>query len=272
MDLKNLTIRTVSGIIYIGLIIGAILWGPEGIVLLCIFLASVGLFELRQMSGLGKSAFGLLCFLVELVSIVCLIGSALSFQLTGVWLFLLFIRFLMQIWDTSSNPVKDFAMACMAQFYLGFTLLAFAVLGLKLAAHPWMLIALISMIWINDTGAFLVGCTIGKHRLFPRLSPKKSWEGFVGGMIFNVIAGVVFAFFLPLNLYLPYNNFFVWIVMGILVTLLATIGDLFESMIKRTMGVKDSGKIIPGHGGILDRIDSLLAVAPGIFIFFMMAM
>lgn len=115
---------------------------------------------------------------------------------------------------------------------------------------------------MNDTGAFLVGCTIGKHRLFERISPKKSWEGFWGGMVFSILSGMVYYYFIEQS----YNIIF-YVMMGVIASIFATFGDLVESMFKRSIGIKDSSNLIPGHGGILDRIDSLLFVLPATALF-----
>lgn len=127
------------------------------------------------------------------------------------------------------------------------------------------LLAIFCFIWINDTGAFLAGVTLGRHKMFPRISPKKSWEGLIGGIVLCIVAAFASHYWC--------NDFFMapqigtWIGLSIVVSLAATFGDLTESLLKRTMGVKDSGKLIPGHGGILDRIDSLLLVAPATLIY-----
>ena len=112
-----------------------------------------------------------------------------------------------------------------------------------------LLLAIFVCIWVNDTGAYLAGSTLGKHKLFPSVSPKKSWEGFFGGLVASAVAA---------GLLLGWEQAYY----GVLISIIATWGDLFESMIKRSVGVKDSGSILPGHGGILDRIDSLLFVLP----------
>ncbi|MBR5030969.1 MAG: phosphatidate cytidylyltransferase, partial [Muribaculaceae bacterium] len=128
---------------------------------------------------------------------------------------------------------------------------------------PMMVLAMFIFIWLNDTGAFLVGCAIGKHRLFERISPKKSWEGVFGGTAVVIAAAICFATIPALgNLFNPQGlSLGVWIILGAVTVVASTLGDLFESLLKRTAGVKDSGNLIPGHGGILDRIDSLLFVA-----------
>jgi phosphatidate cytidylyltransferase len=143
-------------------------------------------------------------------------------------------------------------------------------------ASPQMVLAIFFLIWINDTGAFIVGCTIGKHKLFERISPKKTWEGFFGGLIFTCIAAIAFGiwgsdFFNGINRMLVGDTILYsigsWIGLGLIVSVFGTWGDLIESMTKRSLRVKDSVNIIPGHGGILDRIDSLLLVMPATAIY-----
>ncbi|MEX1003296.1 MAG: phosphatidate cytidylyltransferase [Crocinitomicaceae bacterium] len=121
------------------------------------------------------------------------------------------------------------------------------------------LLGIFILIWAFDTFAYLVGRKLGKHKLLERISPKKSWEGFFGGFFFAILAGLVMAYFLDEQPYLYYA------VIAALVAVFSTIGDLIESMIKRSLFIKDSGKILPGHGGLLDRIDSILIVFPVIF-------
>jgi phosphatidate cytidylyltransferase len=118
--------------------------------------------------------------------------------------------------------------------------------------YPVFVLALFIFIWINDTGAYLVGILFGKHRLFERISPKKSWEGFFGGLLFTTASSFVFAYFEP------EISYYHWMGISLVVVVFGVWGDLVESLIKRTLEVKDSGKAIPGHGGFLDRFDSLL--------------
>ena len=120
---------------------------------------------------------------------------------------------------------------------------------------------------MNDTGAYLVGCTIGRHRLFERISPKKSWEGFWGGLLFSALTALAYFYFINNEAPNFANSIVFYIGLGLVVPVFATFGDLVESMFKRSIGVKDSGNLIPGHGGILDRIDSLLFVIPAVYIY-----
>lgn len=122
--------------------------------------------------------------------------------------------------------------------------------------YPWMLASVFILIWCNDTFAYLVGRTFGKHKLAPRISPNKTWEGFFGGVIATLVAGFV------MHYYLDFMPLVGWLGLAIIVLIFGTTGDLFESAIKRSFNLKDSGNFMPGHGGILDRIDSLLFVLP----------
>lgn len=147
---------------------------------------------------------------------------------------------------------------------LPFCLLLLISYEYKLAHSTYyyaLVLVIFIFIWVNDTFAFLIGVTLGKHKLIERISPKKTVEGFAGGIFFSVLAGVGFSF-----LFTEYTLYF-WIGFALIVSLFATLGDLFESVIKRTYKVKDSGNIIPGHGGLLDRIDSLLIVVPAIYVY-----
>jgi phosphatidate cytidylyltransferase len=128
--------------------------------------------------------------------------------------------------------------------------------------NPKIIIGLFILIWINDTMAYVVGKSIGKNKLFERISPKKTIEGFLGGLVFAIICSVFIAQYYILQ------PVYIWAIIALLVGVLGTIGDLIESKFKRVAGVKDSGKIMPGHGGILDRLDSIIFVGPFVFLLY----
>ena len=160
----------------------------------------------------------------------------------------------------------DWALAMATPFYLGLPLSFFLLLrgntpGPSTPGFAWLL-ATFFMVWANDTFALLTGHYLGrggKHKLAPRVSPAKTWEGFIGGLVFTVIAALVFLIAIPNAFHLAIHvAWYNAAAIGVLVCVAATIGDLAESLLKRGTNVKDSGKLIPGHGGILDRIDSLL--------------
>ncbi len=127
---------------------------------------------------------------------------------------------------------------------------------------PEIIISIMVIIWTNDTFAYLVGISMGKNKLFERISPKKTIEGFVGGVIFAVVAGILLAQF-----YL-HQDTLKWVIIAMIISAFGTLGDLVESKFKRIAGVKDSGNIMPGHGGFLDRLDSIIFVAPFVYLFY----
>ena len=144
-----------------------------------------------------------------------------------------------------------------ALLYIGVPMILLPMIGYyKGEEQPWVLASMFVLIWCNDSFAYLLGSAIGKHKIFPRISPNKTWEGFMGGVISTVIAAMIFHY------YLPIMPFWGWLGLALVVLVFGTLGDLFESAIKRSYNIKDSGKFMPGHGGILDRIDSLLFALP----------
>lgn len=128
--------------------------------------------------------------------------------------------------------------------------------------NPQIIISIFILIWTNDTFAYIVGKSIGKHKLYERISPKKTIEGFIGGIVFSVIAGIL------ISKYYIGGSILIWTVSPIIIGIFSTLGDLIESKFKRIAGVKDSGNIMPGHGGILDRLDSIIFVAPFVYLFY----
>lgn len=130
------------------------------------------------------------------------------------------------------------------------------ILGLQGESNPYLVVALLFMIWCMDTGAYFAGITFGKHKLFERISPKKSWEGAIGGFLFAVFASWIF------SLYLDQLTQIQWILVGATVAIVGIFGDLVESFIKRVAATKDSGTALPGHGGFMDRFDSLIFSIP----------
>jgi phosphatidate cytidylyltransferase len=127
--------------------------------------------------------------------------------------------------------------------------------------QPYLLIFVLLLIWANDSFAFLIGKNFGKRKLFESVSPKKTIEGFIGGLVFSILTAVVISMFTELLSSMH------WIVIAIIVSVIGTIGDLVESKFKRQASIKDSGTIMPGHGGLLDRLDSLLFVAPFVYLY-----
>ncbi|MDE6198561.1 MAG: phosphatidate cytidylyltransferase [Muribaculaceae bacterium] len=265
MKKKNIITRSISGAIYVGLLVGAVLSGGVWIILLTSLLAMVGVFEFTMMTSEGK--YPRFASLLDIsAAIILQVAAGIYFTGTGkafmtlmmVYVLLLAARTVSQLYAVHRNPVSSLARSMMAQMYVAMPLALFSALYFIYTPH--IVLAILVFIWVNDTGAFCVGSTLGRHKLFERISPKKTWEGFWGGMLFCVIAAFVMRG--CFEQYFGMLSYGAMCRLGILVSISATLGDLVESQIKRTCGVKDSGKLIPGHGGILDRIDSLLLVVP----------
>lgn len=261
--MKNLALRTISGIVYCGIIIAAILLGNITVELLAILFCVLAVVEFTKiLNNFTYQRLPIILLDIAGAISLCLFTSVISIVF---WVTIVLIRFAVELYFKDNNPVKSISQSVFMQIYIGLPL------GCMVAIYEWfdapyLLLALFLLLWINDTGAYITGCTLGRHRLFERISPKKSWEGFIGGFVFCVIA----SWFLGEC----FNNFFCWsgngikwLGLAVITVISGTYGDLVESMIKRSMNIKDSGNLIPGHGGILDRIDSLLFAAPAVMIY-----
>ena len=193
--------------------------------------------------------------------------TLISIAMTGIavlWLLLFIADAIARLFACSEHPIVSLAYSSMAQVYITFPLLcvvAMSVLsGVKSLFWTFPL-ALYVFLWVNDSGAYLIGSACGKHKFFPRISPKKTWEGCIGGAVFTLAISLLYWRFFPIL------SGWQWLGMALIVIVFGSLGDLVESMMKRALGIKDSGNLIPGHGGILDRIDSMLFAAPTAFVY-----
>lgn len=272
--MKNLIQRSITGAIYVALICASVLAGGWYYIAFFGLLTVLALNEFYNLSNSSTGGENVTTLIVDVVGGLILsiglgcVNMALMPPFTTavvggtfftLYLLYLLVRLVMQLYSQESSPLTNLAYSYMGQMYIALPL-GLMSMYYTLNDGKALLLLMFIMIWLSDTGAFLVGSMIGKHKLFPRISPKKSWEGFVGGVIFAIAAGIAAKLCLP--------DYFETITtgslcgMGFVIGIFATWGDLVESLIKRTLGVKDSGNILPGHGGILDRIDSLLLVVP----------
>lgn len=267
--MKNLIIRALSGIIYVALIVIALLLGPWYFTGLCCLFAVLAILEMSSL--FNKPMIGTLT-LLDALSAIAIAAFPLSMMIERGMMVMyccltfipacLVIRCVTSLFDMRPSAFMSTMMSFGSVAYIAIPL---CCLNMLYAYAGWQLVlAMFVMIWINDTGAYCFGTLLGKHKMSPRLSPKKSWEGFVGGLVCAAGVGLG-AFYCCTEVSI---SCVMWIVLGVLVGIFATWGDLFESLMKRSIGVKDAGHLIPGHGGILDRIDSLLIVAPFTFLFY----
>lgn len=173
------------------------------------------------------------------------------------------VLFISELYLKKKDPIISLAYSVLGQIYLviPFSLINYIAFEYNGSYHHAFIIALFVFLWANDSFAYVFGVTLGRHRMFERISPKKSWEGFAGGAACTVIAGIIFSRFFP------EFSLAGWIGFALVVVAFGTFGDLIESLMKRTLNIKDSGTILRGHGGILDRFDSLILAIPAISVY-----
>ncbi len=204
-------------------------------------------------------------------AIVFIINHLFAIGMLGHYIFLGIIPlvlsiFLIELYRNHQKPIHNIAFTLLGIIYVAipFSLLNYFVLShtsYHIGYRTHILLGYFILLWTNDSGAYVVGLSIGRNRMFPRISPKKSWEGLVGGLFFTILASWI------LSLTFIEISFFHWAVIGLITASTGIFGDLVESMFKRSVGVKDSGKIMPGHGGLLDRFDCVLLSAPIVFVY-----
>lgn len=266
--MNNFVKRTITGAFFVIAIVGSALLGAKVFSSLFLFVSLGGMYEFLKIGkklGLSPARFPAFLFAFLVYGLIVLTLTGL---LNPEWLLssLLLIPAVMTI--------ELFRKSETASLNIGFTLLGIVWIVVPLALltgffkpgqetgwlHSGALLGFFLILWIYDSGAYIFGSIFGKHRMYERISPKKSWEGFGGGLL----AGYLTAFLISAS-FLEFT-LIQWLLIATLIIVFGTLGDLIESMLKREAGVKDSGSILPGHGGILDRFDAVFSAAPVIFI------
>ncbi len=270
-NMKEILVRTLSGVLYISIIIFAMFTSREWFMGLFFVLAVITLSEYLKLVHLTSY----LAYFLLAAAFYFL--SYRVFDINAVYLFLILSGFvnlflLKDVLWTSKIPMFEKKKYITVILYIisGFVFLTLIpIMDVDGPFMPELIVAVFILIWCNDTFAYLVGKNFGKHKLLERISPKKTIEGFVGGMMGALLAGIVI--FKLLENYSPMDAekypLWVWITMAIIVAVFGTIGDLIQSKFKRQAGVKDSGIIMPGHGGLYDRLDSIIYASPFVYAF-----
>jgi len=262
--------RSISGAIYIILLIASILYSKESFFVLFGVFLLIAVYEFCSLVHLNK-IFSISLALISFLSIAYLLFFKIPlnpyFDITLTLLtFIVSLKCIFFLFEDNFIKINSVSKYI---YLIGYIILPFIILtkipfGLK-GYNPKIIIGIFILIWINDSFAYIIGKSVGKHKLFEKISPKKTIEGFIGGAIFSIIASILISKYYIEGGKTTQN---IWLGFGIIVVLFGTFGDLVESKFKRIAGVKDSGKIMPGHGGILDRLDSVIFVAPIVFLFY----
>jgi len=266
--MNNLVQRAITGAIFVAVIVGAILFKSW---IFHVVFGLIGLVGLNEFYGLFKKSgnyphatlgiiFGLLIYTSGIAS---LYFPNMEKYVIGFSFFAFTSIAIAELYRKKKTPFENIGVTLLGIIYLILPMLLLNFL-ITFDTHTytiqsfWPVLTIFILVWCSDTFAYLVGRQFGKRKLFERISPNKSWEGFFGGVVFSVIAGVLIAYFT--NQSIPQ-----YILYGIVISTFGTLGDLIESMLKRSLNIKDSGTILPGHGGILDRFDAVLFVIPIIY-------
>ncbi|MBF4519108.1 phosphatidate cytidylyltransferase [Flavobacterium sp. ANB] len=282
--------RTISGAVYIALLLTSILFSTESFIILFGIFLIIATYEFCNLVSINKVFAILFVSLfyttVSLISFyrnetqnyiskllkektLITVDTDTLFSVLLIITLLVSIKCIVFLFDDTQiiSKISKYI------YLIGYVMLPFLFItkisfGIK-DYNPKIIIGLFILIWTNDTFAYLVGKSIGKHKLFERISPKKTIEGFLGGVVFAALAGFLISkFYIRPNSEFSQKSVLIWMIIALIVSIFGTIGDLIESKFKRVAGVKDSGSIMPGHGGVLDRLDSVIFVAPVIYLFY----
>lgn len=268
--MNNFSKRLIFGVLYVIVLVGSILYSKFSFILLFWAIMNLSLFEFNRLIKL-ESFFpyilGNLLFFYANILYIKDIQAVILSSYAGIGLFLsFFATFISVLFSKKEEAVEQLGKKFLSVVYVAVPYTLIVMIPFMIAPFQYsgyLILIVFILIWINDTFAYLVGSTLGKTKMLVRISPNKTWEGFLGGMIFTFIGGYVMSRYFE-NIEMTDGLFIAGIV-----SVFGVLGDLIESMFKRQAGVKDSGNIIPGHGGILDRMDSVIFAAPFIFIYLM---
>lgn len=280
--MNNFITRTLSAIVYAGVVVASILVQPEcfgnHMLLFGVVFMIVSTLAIREFHSLvGGSDVKIQSYAMIANSLLfCTLyflfyGDMIWRPLLFAYVAILLLAMIVHLFREKVNAVESWGNLCAGQLMIA---LPFALMSGVVLYNKWLMFALFILIWVNDSGAYIVGSLMskrkgGNHKMFPRVSPAKSWEGLIGGFVFDLIAGYIFYLVgwtttMGLTAYPLLDSLLFALVVGVF----GTLGDLMESLMKRTIGVKDSGKFMPGHGGVLDRFDSLLLAVPVVYFLF----
>ena len=270
--------RTLSGAVYVAVVVCSILYDAVWFASLSAVLAILAIREYNRLTHprCWMDLCGEICALLLNMLVTCHLYLHLP---VCHWIGLVYIVFLLvaligELWNKEGNPIVDWGNLLIGQVMIA---LPFALMSALTLMDKWLMLAVFVLIWVNDSGAYCVGVLTakkmpgGNHKMFPRVSPKKSWECLFAGLAFTIGAAFIlnrFGWFDAITK--EGYELLIAGTFGFIVSAAGTLGDLMESLFKRSLGVKDSGRFLPGHGGVLDRFDSILLAAPMALLFVVM--
>jgi phosphatidate cytidylyltransferase len=260
--MNNMLVRAITGFFFVSFIILATIFGGWYFQIL---FGIVAIFTLNEFYSLFKDSkvkpnlsqgliIGALLYLMSLYSIN---EDELTIYLIGLLVLLFPLVGFAELYRKNATPFQNMGVTILGLVYIVLPFVLINAMRLN-TDNFWPVLSIFILTWFSDTFAYLVGRKIGKRKLFERISPNKSWEGFIGGVVFSVLAGLVIAYFTD-------DSFIKYTVYGVIISSFGTLGDLIESMLKRSLKIKDSGTILPGHGGLLDRFDAVIFTIPIIY-------
>ena len=294
---STFAVRTLSGAVLFVLVVGATLLSPYSFAALLLVICIGAVHEFYDLAGKAGAEPQRMAGVTTAALIVAanfLLASGFGGMPMGVVLacafVLFFALFAAELYRKRERPLLNIAATITGIVYVAFPLSMMCYLavfpfgeqisaggcsggllhtGARIEAYkPWLILCYIFLVWLNDIGAYVFGVAFGRHRLFERISPKKSWEGLFGGLLVAIGGGILMGWLLTGSGGDARINMAFWGGLGAVTVVSGVMGDLVESMFKRSVGVKDSGNIMPGHGGMLDRFDAMLYSAPFVFLYF----
>ena len=278
--MKNLITRSITGVIFVTAIVVCFM-RPEAMILLFALVTGLTVWEYTGIVN-GIENVCVNRFLATVAAVYFFLGMAgfcadivpsavfIPYLLTVVYMFIA------ELYTKAPNPINNWAYTMLSQMYIALpfamvNVLAFRGVGNGVVYNYLAPLSIFVFLWTNDTGAYLSGSLFGKHKLFPRVSPRKSWEGSIAGGLLVILVAALVGMYQNSDMHETATELILtvpqWMGLGLVVVLFGTWGDLVESLFKRTIGIKDSGNILPGHGGMLDRFDSSLMAFPAAVIY-----
>ena len=277
--MKNFITRAVSGVIFVAIMVFGLAFNAMAMMFLFSIITGMTVWEytglVNERKGVSVNRFITTAAGVYLFLAVAGFCSGVTPPTVFIpYLLTIVYLFISELYLKQEDPINDWAYTMLSQMYIALPFATINMLAFKSSADDGTVyfdrilpLCIFVFLWLNDTGAYCFGSLLGRHKLFPRISPGKSWEGSIGGALLVMVVAAIGGYYLCRNYCGVMSSVPEWIGLAVVVVVFGTWGDLVESLFKRTLGIKDSGNVLPGHGGMLDRFDSSLMAIPAAVIY-----